>query len=122
MGAEESQMRINQKVKTSDITLSADLIKLINECFEIIDIDGNGSLSKYEIETKFHRVSNQEEMDRVLSFFRQMDINHDLEVSRDEFIDFWKKYKGSSQADDSAVNFQIQLLLQKIVDAEDPVV
>ena len=100
MGAEESQQKVVSNNRIGDVTLSSDLLKLMKECFEIIDIDKNGNLSKYEIETKFRRTSSHDEMGRVLGFFNQMDIDHDDEVSYEEFINFWRAYKASSKADD----------------------
>ena len=77
--------------------LSETCLNKVNEVFGIFDIDGNHTIDKNEAvnhwKSAFGRISAKE-------FFNTVDVNHDGEISLEEFQSFWKAVKAAGHTED----------------------
>ena len=68
---------------------SKESINELKKCFEIIDMDKNGTIEKEELFKMMKTyIKIPPSKDEIESFFNEMDLNHDGHITFNEFLEF----------------------------------
>ena len=77
--------------------MSPELTKKVEEVFGIFDVDGSNAIDKEEAvnhwKGAFGKISAKQ-------FFNTVDVNHDGEISLEEFKQFWRVVKQAGHSEE----------------------